>query len=160
MARGKSGFSLVEVLIVVIILAIIAMMVLPRLGRASDEARESALLTDLKTTCQQIRLYRTQHAGRLPHLNENGQKDTDNFVARITGRTEVDGRVSATGPMGPYLREWPENPYSPANIARNIKFGSGLPAPRDDTTGWYYDMLTGAVHPNSAEGALDFAAAP
>jgi general secretion pathway protein G len=160
MARGRTAFTLVEVLIVVIILAIIAMMVLPRLGKASDEARESALLTDLKTTCQQIRLYRTQHAGRLPHLNEAGQSDTHNFVARITGRTEVDGRVSATGPMGPYLREWPENPFSTPATAQQIKFGNGLPSPRDGTTGWYYDMQTGAVYPNSEEGAPDFVASP
>ena len=146
--------TLVEVIIVVLILAIISMIVVPRFTSASDEAKDAALMTDIHTTRSQIRLYVTQHAGRLPHLNEFGAMDTANFAKRLTGRTDVAGKLAAGGPMGPYLKVWPENPFSSSSVAAEIKFGTAATPPRDDTTGWYYNTDTGIVSPNSIGGAL------
>lgn len=152
MRRGRYAVTLVEVLIVVLILAIISMVVVPKLGSASDEARESALLTDLRTARCQIRLYATQHAGRLPHLDENGQLDTANLVNRLTKRTDIDGKLNPNGPSGPYLLEWPDNPFCPASVSQKIQFGTAPTPPRDGTSGWYYNTNTGIVSPNSTMG--------
>ena len=105
MSRSRTGFTTVEILIVVLILGIIAMLVAPKLGTASDEARESALATDVNTIRSQIRLYVTQHASRLPHVDELGNVDSANFIKRLTGRTDVDGKLNPAGQMGPYLLE-------------------------------------------------------
>lgn len=152
MQRRREALTLVEVLIMVLILAIISMIAMPQFTTASDEARESALLTDIQTARSQIKLYTTQHAGRLPHVDENGEPDTDNLVNRITGRTDIQGRVDANGPFGPYLLEWPENPFSLSSVARNITFGTQASPPRDNTTGWHYNTNTGVVSANSEHG--------
>jgi len=152
MERVRSSFTLVELLIIVVILAIIGMMVLPRFTTASEEARESALLTDIQITRRQIKLYQTQHAGRLPHLNETGAEDGANFTKRLTSRTDVDGKLNPNGLMGPYLMEWPENPFSTAAVATEIKFAAASTTPRDGTTGWYYSTTTGVVSANSELG--------
>lgn len=152
MQRGRAALTLVEVLIVVVILLIIGMMVVPGLDLASNEARDSALLTDIRTARNQIRLYTTQHAGRPPHLDENGQADTANFANRLTQRTDVDGKLDPNGLFGPYLVEWPENPFCTDSVAPKIKFGTEASPPRDGTTGWYYNTNTCILSANSTQG--------
>ena len=46
--RKNSGFTLVEILIVVVILGILAAIVIPQFSQASNEARESSLKSNLK----------------------------------------------------------------------------------------------------------------
>ena len=67
----KSGFTLVEILIVVIILGILAAIVIPQFTNASQDARESALLSQLQTLRSQIELYKLQHMDKLPDLVTN-----------------------------------------------------------------------------------------
>src|SRR5712671_3629272 len=62
----KSGFTLVEILIVVIILGILAAIVIPQFTNASQDARESSLLSQLQTLRSQIELYKLQHKDKLP----------------------------------------------------------------------------------------------
>ena len=45
----RAGFTLVEILIVVIILGILAAIVIPQFTNASQDARESSLLSQLQT---------------------------------------------------------------------------------------------------------------
>jgi len=56
--KAKSGFTLVEILIVVVILGILAAIVIPQFTDASTEAKESALKSDLQTMRSQIELYK------------------------------------------------------------------------------------------------------
>jgi general secretion pathway protein G len=53
----KKGFTLVEILIVVVILGILAAIVIPQFTSASDEARLSSLTSDLQSLRAQIQLY-------------------------------------------------------------------------------------------------------
>ena len=71
MRTQKSGFTLVEILIVVIILGILAAIVIPQFANASQDARESALLSQLQTLRSQIELYKLQHLDKLPDLVTN-----------------------------------------------------------------------------------------
>ena len=67
----QRGFSLVEVLIVAVMIGILAMIVVPKFMGAQEDARESALETDLATARKQIEYYTFQH-GRGPHLDTPG----------------------------------------------------------------------------------------
>jgi type II secretory pathway pseudopilin PulG len=149
--RG-TAVTLVEVVIVILLLSILAMVTVPRFTKATDKARESALTTDLQAIRRQVELYKAQHGGRGPHLDEKGKLDAKNIPARLTGRSRPDGTLDPAGPRGPYLCEWPANPYSPDDVARDIRVGTDALPPRDGTTGWYYNTHTARVSANSRIG--------
>ena len=156
MGRNRQGFTIIELMIVVAMIAVLAMIVLPNFSVASDEARESALAADLQAVTRQIELYRIEHGGHYPHIDENGNPDpdTDALVARLTSKTDETGALKDDGDCGPYLLEWPSNPFCPEDIAKDIMIDGDADSPRDDTTGWYYSTTTGQVSPNSSAGGL------
>jgi len=135
-ARG--GFSFLEILIVVVMMAILAMIIIPKISAVSDYTRASALAVDLHATKKLIELYKLKHGGRSPHVNKAGEKDEDNFILRMTSKTDDEGTIDANGACGPYLKEWPTNPYCEPAIAQKILFGKPAITPLDGTTGWYY----------------------
>ena len=155
MTGRRTGFTIVEILIVVAILAIVAMIAIPQWSRASADARESALGTDLQTVRKQIELYRAQHAGRPPDLDETGKSDTANFIARLMGKTDAQGKLGG-GTLGPYLLEWPTNGFADSAVAGLVKFGTDSAPPRDGSTGWYYSTSIGMFSANSKTGGTSF----
>jgi len=148
----RSGFTLIEVLIVVMILSILALMAAPRFASSSDDARESALCSDIQTIRSQIGLYLVQHNDRGPHLNEAGLLDRSNFKTRMTGKTDADGKLNENGAYGPYITEWPANPFADAAVADDILFGKSTTPPRNGTTGWYYSVTECIFSANSKTG--------
>lgn len=55
------GFTLVEILIVVLILGILAAIVIPAFASATDDSRKSAFVQDLRTFEQALERYRIDH---------------------------------------------------------------------------------------------------
>jgi general secretion pathway protein G len=128
--RTRSGFTLVEILIVVIILGILAAIVIPQFTNASTDARKSSMLSQLQTLRSQIQLFKLQHNDILPDLAGAGQ------WAQLTSKTNLTGAVDTTaaGLFGPYLESDPKNPLNTNSLV------SGAAGP---TVGWVYSM-TGA----------------
>ena len=56
-----AGFTLIEILIVVVLIGIMAAMVIPKFSNAAAESRESMLLENLRILKAQIGVYRAQH---------------------------------------------------------------------------------------------------
>ena len=133
MKKRNGGFTLVEILIVVVILGILAAIVIPQFTEASNDARESALASDLQTVRSQIELYKVQHRGRLPGLDANGQFDGQLLVDLMTMKSDANGKVyRGTGPTeeyeyGPYLTRMPANPFAAEARAALTKGGPGGP---------------------------------
>src|SRR4051794_25278458 len=67
----KGGFTLVEILIVVIILGILAAIVIPQFTNASTNARVASTVSQLQSLRSQIQLYKLQHNDTLPDLVAN-----------------------------------------------------------------------------------------
>ncbi|MFA5239927.1 MAG: prepilin-type N-terminal cleavage/methylation domain-containing protein [Phycisphaerae bacterium] len=108
--RAKSGFTLVEILIVVVILGILAAIVIPQFTDASEQAKESSLVSDLQTMRSQIELYKIQHKGVVP-----GAGGDATVEQAITGLTDENGNVAAapgSGVYGPYMQKLPKNPFT------------------------------------------------
>jgi len=139
--RAKNGFTLVEILIVVVILGILAAIVIPQFTEASTEAKLATLRCDLQTLRSQIEMYKIQHNDIPPGLAS--------FEDQMTGYTDIDGIVQgAADPntYGPYLQQIPTNPF---NDDDTVVAG---PPTGTDRGGWAYDETTGAIH---AEDSYD-----
>ena len=151
MTAKKSAFTLVEILIVVIILGILAAIVIPQFTEASNDARQSALASDLQTVRSQIELFKVQHNDMVPGCKRTsgtvGSWDAAVMVTQLTTKTDVDG--NAGGTYGPYLQKFPSNPFA-STKANEVIGGSSNPA--DGKTGWYYDAAgTGKFAPADAK---------
>src|SRR5947207_12978982 len=96
----KSGFTLVELRTGVLILGILAAIVIRQFTNASQDARESALLSQLQTLRSQIELYKLQHMDVLPDLVTNWNP--------MTTKTDINGAASVNpNDFGPYMQSAP-----------------------------------------------------
>jgi general secretion pathway protein G len=138
--RAKSGFTLVEILIVVVILGILAAIVIPQFTDASTEAKTSSLCSDLQTVRSQIELYKIQHNDVVPVPEVGGL--TWNLM---TMYTDISGNTNATKTAvfkyGPYLQKVPTNPFNDDSDIRIDGAGAGA-----GTEGWQFNSSTGAFH--------------
>ncbi|HPC93406.1 MAG TPA: prepilin-type N-terminal cleavage/methylation domain-containing protein [Sedimentisphaerales bacterium] len=148
--KANRGFTLVEILIVVVILGILAAIVVPQFTQASTEAKENSLCSNLQSLRSQIELYKVQHNDNAPALAT--------FEQQMTFCTDIDGNIQGAGSKvrdatngfiyGPYLERVPANPFNDLNTLAAMA-ASGTPAAvGDNTTGWQYFEDTGEIYPN------------
>ena len=130
----NKGFTLVEILIVVVILGILAAIVIPQFTSASESAKGSAVISQLQTIRSQLELAQIQHAGTYPDL-----------VAKqwvpLTSETEPDMGYSvgdsSGNEMGPYMQQAPTNPFSTLNNPSLVT--------ADGSGAWEYTVSTGQI---------------
>ena len=98
LVRGKDGFTLVELLIVVIILAILASIVVPQFTATTDDAREAALETTLGNMRSALDLYYQQHGEYPSALGDgtNAANDPLAFLWQLARYTTSDGDAQLT----------------------------------------------------------------
>ena len=131
--KARNGFTLVELLIVVVVLGILAAIVIPQFSDASSDAKLNRLLTDLQTMRSQIELYKIQHNGALPGAG------TATFTDAMTDQTDVAGAAGTD--YGPYVRQIPTNPF---NDLADIDEEAGVTLLGSDNKGWHFNTSTGA----------------
>jgi general secretion pathway protein G len=135
-ASGTKGFTLVEILIVVVILGILAAIVVPQFTSAAAESRDSSIKMNLYRIRQQLEIYREHHDGNYPSLAD--------IETQLTGSTDVHGAPVALGlpgSFGPYLREMPYNANTNGKAVDNAAVGG---------SDWFYDENTGSFHANDS----------
>lgn len=132
--RGATnrGFTLVELMIVVIIVGVLAAIVMAFFGTPLAQAKETALSGGLRNFRTQLMTYRLQHNDNWP--------DATLVSQQMLGQTDVAGNVGtgAAYPLGPYLQSFPQNPYNGRSDVKSVPAGS--PLTPDDTTGWLYQV--------------------
>jgi general secretion pathway protein G len=97
----RNGFTLIEVMVVVVILAILAALIVPKIMSRPDEARAVAARQDIASIVQALRLYRLDNT-RYP-TSEQG-------LAALVSRPTV-APVPANWKSGGYLERLPKDPW-------------------------------------------------
>lgn len=133
--RAKRGFTLVEILIVVVILGILAAIVVPQFTQASTEAKFNSLCSNLQSMRSQIELYKVQHNDNPPDLATF--EDQMIYCSDIDGADNDSKARAGLFQYGPYLERIPANPFNNSNLV------AGLAAAVTD--GWGYDETTGEI---------------
>jgi len=73
----RSGFTLVELLLVVCILGILAAVVIPNIMGHDEEARRQATRTSIGAIEQAVQIFAMRHNGKLPDTLEELTQGTD-----------------------------------------------------------------------------------
>lgn len=100
-ARGQRGFTLLEVMVVVVILGILAALVVPRIISRPDEARVVAAKQDIASLMQALKLYRLDNQ-RYPATEQGLQS----LIARPTAAP-----VPSNWKAGGYVERLPKDPW-------------------------------------------------
>ena len=146
----KGGFTLVEILIVVIILGILAAIVIPQFTSASQDARKNSLTSQLQTMRSQLELYKLQHLDQLPStLIASGAWD------QLINRTNKDGTTGtdpASFPFGPYLQAPPVNSLNGLTSVSTTATDLAAAAAAPSTSGFVINKSNGKVWGTTKSG--------
>ena len=163
---SQKGFTLIEILIVVMVLGILAMIIVPQINVSTEDAKESTLSTNITTLRNAIELYYHQHNGVYPGAvtGTDGSASTDSgvaandFLEQLTQYTSAAGVVSTTKDTtykyGPYLKNGvlPTNPFNDmATVLCDIATKDITSKTSDKTTGWKFYVITGNLMANDGD---------
>ena len=99
--KRNTGFTLIEVLVVVAILGILAAIVVPRIMDRPDEAKRVAAKADIGAIVQALKLYR---------LDNGFYPSTDQGLAALAQRPTTQP-VPNNWKQGGYLERLPKDPW-------------------------------------------------
>jgi len=147
-SRGRGGFTLIEVLIVVVIMAVLAGVLIPLVNAPTKDAKDATLKHNLHTMQSQLQLYRIDHVGSSPKIQESS-------LPQLVKATNTQGETGLSGsnyPHGPYIADIPPNPFDDSSkvtaVASPGKPPTGVVG---NLGGWQYDETTGMIYPNNPE---------
>lgn len=92
--EGERGFTLIEMMIVVAIIAILVAIMMPNLMRARAQAQTAACEANLKEIATALELYQTDHESYPTTSGPTNVTSTDTY-------------------LGPYIRQTPIDPVNP-----------------------------------------------
>ena len=145
-SRHHRGFSLIELVIVVVIMGVIAAIAIPRLSRGARTAGGSALKGDLAALRNAIELYAAEHDGKYPTATNIVNQLTQ--FSNLAGTAFDTSKDIANGEIyGPYLKEIPPLPVGANKGDATIDVASIAPT-GVTSNGWWYNATTQAIRAN------------
>ena len=162
--KNHNGFTLIEMLIVIIVLGILAMIIIPQITVSTEDAKVNTLKTNLSAMRNAIELYYHQHSEIYPGFNTitgvasaaAGDSATA-FVQQLTRYTEIDGTVSdtktAAAKYGPYIKggKLPANSFDPDeddDVTCDITTATITTRLADAASAWKFYTITGVFIAN------------
>jgi len=99
--KKRNGFTLIEVMIVVVILGILAAVVVPKILDRPDQAKIAAAKSDIAVLMQQLKLYRLDNAA---------YPSTDQGLTALTVKPTTNP-LPTNWKTGGYLERLPNDPW-------------------------------------------------
>jgi general secretion pathway protein G len=99
MRRRIGGFTLIELMVVLVIMGVLAALIVPNIIGRTDEARQTAAKTDISTIMQALKMYKLDN-GVYP-TQEQG----------LQALTVKPGTAPVPGNWKPYLDKLPNDPW-------------------------------------------------
>jgi general secretion pathway protein G len=141
--KSRKGFTLVEILIVVIILGILAAIVIPQFTNASEDARKGNMKSQLQTLRSQIELFKLQHRDNAPPQATFWDFLTKYSTDDIGVAPDGVASSAALTKYGPYMQSASENPLTKS---------TSVEAAPGTSVGWVYNENTGEIHGVAKDG--------
>jgi general secretion pathway protein G len=133
MAR-RNGFTLIELVVVVMVLGILATVAAPKLFKTSREATENGLKQTLATVRDAIDFYSSKYTGQLPPCSGDGS----------------DFKTA----LAEFLRhDIPDSPVGAKNSDVAPESGASTAADGSPAAGWKFNTDTGDFICNSQESS-------
>lgn len=129
--RNRKGFTLVEILIVVVILGILAAIVVPQFTNATQDAQAGNLKAQIKSLQNQIELYNARNNGAYPDFATEGWGDTTDTTSLIGGN---------------YVKAAPSNPAFPGTDKTSVSVVTGDTTTGSETTAWVWNSDTRTLY--------------
>lgn len=136
------AFTLIEVMIVVVVLAIIVGAVIPQFQDSTKNAKSNTTKFNLRMLREQLQVYANEHEGRKPTTLEALTVQTNSIGA--------SGSTSAF-PYGPYVIELPVNSLTDSKVVRAVAVNPPATATGAEDAGWLYHAASGGVWIDDAD---------
>ncbi len=119
--RRYRAFTLVELLIVIVILAVLAAIVIPKFADASTRSKESSLKSDLKQIRNAVEIFKTDTGAYPAALTDLSATAAPASGKDSTGTTKT---ITATDWRGPYVSSVPNDPVSATAMTYSTASGT------------------------------------
>jgi len=89
----KSGFTMIELIFVIVILGILAAVAIPKLAATRDDAKNAAIMSQVQSAIQEIPAYITAHGGE---VNETNLTDSSQVLKQMVdaGTAKVEALIN------------------------------------------------------------------
>ena len=99
--KGQDGFTLIEIMVVILIIGLLALMVVPRLRGVADRAKRTKAQADIQELKQALDRY---------YLDNGSYPTTDQGLQALVNPPTA-GRVPSNYEQGGYIEKLPSDPW-------------------------------------------------
>ena len=99
--RGQDGFTLIEIMVVILIIGLLALMVVPRLRGVADRAKRTKAQADIQELKQALDRY---------YLDNGSYPTTDQGLQALV-TPPAGGRAPSNYEQGGYIEKLPNDPW-------------------------------------------------
>ena len=99
--RGRDGFTLIEIMVVILIIGLLALMVVPRLRGVADRAKRTKAQADIQELKQALDRY---------YLDNGSYPTTDQGLQALVSPPS-GGRLPSNYEQGGYIEKLPSDPW-------------------------------------------------
>jgi len=99
--RGQDGFTLIEIMVVILIIGLLALMVVPRLRGVADRAKRTKAQADIQELKQALDRY---------YLDNGSYPTTDQGLQALVAPPS-GGRLPSNYEQGGYIEKLPNDPW-------------------------------------------------